>query len=339
MTQFVGLDIGYGFVKATNGREGFSFPSVVGEGHVIKNTFRTQSPPAVDELILGIDGRTYFVGKLAIRRSPLAFRSLSLTRKEGDDLKILALAALSLFSSGSSSEIALITGLPPGHMHLAGEVAKILERTHHITLYRNGVGREFELRVSPVEVVPQPMGTYWSQTMAPFGESDSTFSGPVGLIDIGYRTTDLTTVEDGEFVPERSKTVNIGVSAAYDEIASQLLTKHGLEVEGHALDGVVIHREVNVAGQMVDIGPIVDRAFNRLATKIIVDINTSWQTGQYERLLITGGGGHALSSFLLPEFPHAELVSEPLVANCKGYIGWANLLWKETDDLRGGPES
>jgi plasmid segregation protein ParM len=33
MSKIVGLDVGYGFVKITDGDFGYSFPSVVGDSH------------------------------------------------------------------------------------------------------------------------------------------------------------------------------------------------------------------------------------------------------------------------------------------------------------------
>ncbi|MCG1011236.1 hypothetical protein JT739_01370 [Tepidanaerobacter sp. GT38] len=70
MTQIIGIDVGYGFVKVTDGQIGYSFPSVVGEGHT-KPTFSTKigPSPAIDNLKIGIGDRLFFVGKSAIKHS------------------------------------------------------------------------------------------------------------------------------------------------------------------------------------------------------------------------------------------------------------------------------
>ena len=35
MERYIGLDVGYGFVKVTDGDSGYAFPSVVGEGDLV----------------------------------------------------------------------------------------------------------------------------------------------------------------------------------------------------------------------------------------------------------------------------------------------------------------
>ncbi|MFY9473978.1 MAG: hypothetical protein WBJ30_00220 [Tepidanaerobacteraceae bacterium] len=90
MTQLIGIDVGYGFVKVTDGQVGYSFPSVVGEGHT-KPTFSMKigTSPAIDQLRIGIGDRLFFVGKSAIKHSRFAYRDLSYTRSISDDLEIL----------------------------------------------------------------------------------------------------------------------------------------------------------------------------------------------------------------------------------------------------------
>lgn len=82
----------------TDGQEGYLFPSVVGDGASGAQLLRTRAHALerTDDLRLSVDDQLYFVGKLAIRQSRLAFRCLSATRGEGNDLKVLFLAGLSL---------------------------------------------------------------------------------------------------------------------------------------------------------------------------------------------------------------------------------------------------
>ncbi|NLZ53374.1 MAG: hypothetical protein GX892_09540 [Thermoanaerobacteraceae bacterium] len=98
MTQLIGIDVGYGFVKVTDGQVGYSFPSVVGEGHT-KPTFSTKISQglAIDNLKVGLGEKLFFVGKSAIRHSRFAYRDLSYTRSVSDDLEVLFFSALSFF--------------------------------------------------------------------------------------------------------------------------------------------------------------------------------------------------------------------------------------------------
>ncbi|MEW5934336.1 MAG: ParM/StbA family protein, partial [Bacillota bacterium] len=146
--------------------------------------------------------------------------------------------------------------------------------------------------------------------------------------DVGFRTTDLAALEDGEFIPEKSRTIAVGLAAAYAEIADHLLTRYGLERESHALDEAVITGRIRVAGREVDITDIRNQAFKELAAKVLVELHSTWRVLEFDRLLVSGGGGQALSNYLLPHLSHAELVPDPVTANCKGYLAWARRLWK-----------
>lgn len=320
----IGLDIGYGFVKVTDGESGYVFPSVVGEGHT-KPVFRAEPRrPIIDDLRVGLEKRVFFVGKAAIRHSRLAFRDLSPSRAEADDLKVLSYAALSFFSRGPVNQFEVVTGVPPGRMHLAPALADMIKGTHHLTVYRQQTPQEVSIQVSRVEVVPQPLGTYWSQALRPGGGTDEAWAGHIGIIDVGFRTTDLAAIEDAEFIPEKSKTIAVGLATAYDDIANRLLTDHSLERESHALDEAVIRGRVSVGGRTIDISPMRNEAFEHLGLKILVEITSTWRILEFDRLLLTGGGGQALSAYLLPRLPQAELVSDPITANSRGYLAWAS---------------
>ena len=88
---------------------------------------------------------------------------ISYTRTIGNDLELLFLTALSLFYNNKSREFKVVTGLPVDRMHLAEELeGRLLGRKP--SKYRRGVIQDTKtFYISEVEIVPQPLGTYWSQ--------------------------------------------------------------------------------------------------------------------------------------------------------------------------------
>ena len=63
MERYIGLDVGYGFVKVTDGDSGYAFPSVVGEGDLTPSLVTGyHKSQRVADLRIGIDGKVYFVG-------------------------------------------------------------------------------------------------------------------------------------------------------------------------------------------------------------------------------------------------------------------------------------
>lgn len=327
MTQLIGIDVGYGFVKVTDGQVGYSFPSVVGEGHT-KPTFSMKigPSPAIDQLKVGIGDRLFFVGKSAIKHSRFPYRDLSYTRSVSDDLETLFLTALSLFAKDVTNVFNVVTGLPVERMHLASDLIKRVKGERTITLYNDATSRNTTISVNEIEVVPQPLGTYWSSLSNSVVPSD----GRTGVVDIGFRTTDFATIEDSEYIPEKSKTIPVGLATAYDDISSSLVTEFGVEKESYALDGIVINRKINISGETIDISNIVESAFEKLATNILVEVHSQWNISEFDSLLLTGGGGQALSSYLLPQLSHGKLASDPITANCRGYLTWANRLWNQS---------
>lgn len=334
MERCVGIDIGYGFVKVTDGQDGYVFPSVMGEGSLDPAPrIGLQVPARTDDLRVAVDGHAYYVGNLAIRHSRLAHRGLSATREEGNNFKVLCLAALSLFCNQPVNSFAVVTGLPPGRMHLVEEVIRQIRGEHRIVRLTSQGQEEVTVRIDRITVVPQPLGTYWSQVLDARGkvrEESRMLQGVTGIIDIGFRTSDLVTVIDGEYVHEQSRTIPTGLVAAYDEISAALLATHGVERETYALDEAVIRGEINMAGRRVDVGPLRDRCFEQLAVKLQVELQSTWQVSEFDVLLLTGGGGHLMGRYLLPKLPQASVPSDPSTANSRGFLAWAHRQWNPT---------
>ncbi|MGI6553405.1 MAG: ParM/StbA family protein [Clostridia bacterium] len=332
MSKLIGLDVGYGFVKITDGESGYSFPSVVGEGHT-QPTFSTRGSQVhpIDDLKVEMGGKLFYVGKAAVRQSKYVVRDLSRTRDIGNDFEVLFFSALSLFCNNRTSEFRVVTGLPVDRIHLAENFEKRVRGEHNLKVSRGRESRDLRIYVSEVEIVPQPLGSYWSEFLPLDSHEDVSMDGTVGTIDIGFRTTDLAAMEDGEYIPEKSKTLLVGLSTAYSEVSSKLAIEYGVEKEDYALDKIVINRQISLSGKTIDISHIIEEAFEKLATNILVEINSLWRIADLEHLVLTGGGGQALSGYLMSQFPQARLARDPITANCRGYLAWGHRLWHAPD--------
>jgi plasmid segregation protein ParM len=325
--KIIGLDVGYGFTKVTDGDGGYSFPSVLGDGH--KNfifSTKTEKGLLPNNLLVNIDNQDFFLGRSAIRHSKYAFRDLSLLRNNSKDFEVLFYGALSFFADGGINKFKIVTGLPVERMHLTDYFKNTIKEKKYLTVYKDGKPTEVEIQISQLEIVPQPLGTYWNYYYNETNKEPS-LDETVGVIDIGFKTTDIATIEHGEYIHQKSKTFSLGLSAAYEDISKNILIEFGLEKESHSLDDVIIKKELKVDGQAKDISKMLNCAFQKLANNILIEINSYWKTTEYDRLLITGGGGEALHPFILPEFPQAKLVTDSSIANCKGFYAWANHLW------------
>ena len=328
MKQLIGLDIGYGFVKVTNGTVGYSFPSVIGDGF-IDSLYRINSNnmPLVYDLKVGINNKVYFVGRSAIKHSKFVYRDLATSRSSINDFNILFFSALSLFCEDAINEFNVVPGLPVERMHLLEQLKKEVMGQTSFIIYRNNMPKEIKININALEIVPQPLGTFWSQMLNSRGQVVKSLEGRTGIIDIGFGTTDIVALDDGEFIPSRSRTIATGISTTYNEIRSNIMAMHGIEKETYALDEAVIKRHIKKDGNIVDISNIVNDAFEKLAINIAVEINSTWSVPEYDNLYLTGGGGQAISAHITKHIPRAKCIPDALSANSMGYLLWANRLW------------
>ncbi|MBK5936591.1 ParM/StbA family protein [Halorhodospira halophila] len=327
MERCIGLDMGYGFIKIDDGREGHVFPSVVGEGESgMPMSLGVAQRSGSSELRITYGGKSYLLGDYAIRHSRLAHRGLSPTRAEGDDLKILFLGALSLYARETVNNFHVVTGLPPGRMHMADDLVRQLRGDHEVIRHVGPSRFGVSIRLENIEVVPQPVGSFWAEVLDDRGQirgDHPLLNGRVGIMDIGFRTSDFATVIDGEYSPGFCKTVPLGISFGYEEIAQELSTQYGLEREQYTLDEAIIQGQVNVNGRPVDIVELRDRIFGDIATKLLVEARSMWQIQEYDHIIITGGGGRVLERYLRPELSQAQLAQDSVTANARGYFNWA----------------
>ncbi len=326
--KLIGLDVGYGFVKVTDGNLGYSFPSIIGDSSsntIVLNFEKQQN--ILNNLRIEFEGKNYWLGKSSIKHSNYLYRDLSLTRDYGNDFEILFFGALSLFHSEFGNYIKVVTGLPPERMHLADKLINKVKGERALSIFHEGKPKKIKINVSDVEVVPQPLGTYWSEFANAIEHGEVDALGKIGIIDIGFRTSDFAVIQEQEYISEKSRTIPIGMCNVYKEISSKLSAKYGIYKESHSLDEAIIKRGVKIAGKTHDISDLLDECFEKLSQNIIIEMNSNWMVDDFDQLVFTGGGSHSLSKFLLPYFSQSIQVADPFTANSRGYLNWANYKW------------
>ena len=135
--EILGIDIGFGFTKATDGKQNLVFKSVLGESTDIQFRDEMIASGDVDKnhLQVEVDGKSYFVGELAERQSNVRFFTLDQAQFISKFAKVFALAATAQMVKGFVP-VNLVTGLPIGYyQQYKDELAKLLVGEHkHIEL-------------------------------------------------------------------------------------------------------------------------------------------------------------------------------------------------------------
>jgi plasmid segregation protein ParM len=331
----IGIDLGFGFVKSTSGEREYIFPSVVGAG--LDLTYRSELTTYVDpiqNLSVTIDGKKHFVGDLAIRQSEILSRSLSENHAQEKNTKILLLTALALYVQGDSEEFNIITGLPPSY-YLANKdiLADMIKGTHTITINANGADCNRTVIVNNVKIIPQPMGTLFHRLFDAKGviaDKEITRS-KVGIIDVGFRTTDFSVVDKLEYIDKLSYSTATGMANAYAVVAEHLRNQHRIYKENYELEEVIQKGQIKVAGKVHSLEQIKKEILEQVSAKILTEMNSIWDIRDMDMILLSGGGGKMTANYLLPELPMATLIEESQMANVNGYLKLGHKIFGYTE--------
>ncbi len=334
--EVVGIDIGFGFTKATNGKESLIYKSVYGESTDIQFRDKILGGSVNEEYLhIELDGQAYFVGELAERQSNVRFFTLDQTQMVANFAKILAMAALSKLVE-RNEPVKLVTGLPVGqYRRLKNDLARILQGRHTLTLIDESGGRtETVISVSQVKVIPQPVGTLFDLMLNDQGGAGERrfLNEKVGVIDIGFRTSDYAIANKTNYAERGSRSTELGIAHAFKIIAAKLQQESGVNVELYRLYEAVENGFIKIRGQRIDLKKTVEQVFGQLATDIATEVNQLWADDwDIDTIIISGGGGSVLAPFLAPMLNGYVLPvdkgADTRFNNVRGYCKYAKHMW------------
>jgi len=330
--MIVGLDVGFGYTKRVTAGGTDVFPSVVGEwrpsGFRLGTGLDGAGRPAGIEGVT-VDGRSYAVGERALRFAHRRFVGLSRQWVDGAAFRVLALTALARGLERPGERVTIVTGLPVEDVEPHGAtLRRQLEGDHAVQLEPGG--RAWGVTIARVHVLPQPLGTVLAQLLDPRGQ----LGGPdglearVGVLDVGFRTTDYFTLDGLEVVPAHCLTRNTGMADLLLDLGREVYRRWGVEVDPHALDEPVLRGALQIGGDAVPLGAILEPWLDRHAEAIAAHARMLWGDGTrgLARLWVTGGGGALLGSRLQALAPHAEIVRHARLQNAVGYFRYGQRL-------------
>lgn len=316
----VGIDLGYGFVKATNGAQTVKFPALVEVGRSQGGTFRAT------DYEVAIDGVTYFVGELA-RREGKSLINLSNALAKEEELRVLWLTALALLGDEPAN---VVTGLPLSQYETRERFSEQLAKMRGTVTIGN------ETRVvdtERVQVVPQAMGAMMAgllepETMALRNPRWMEQGGYLLLVDVGTRTTGVVTFEtqpEFTWVSKLSGATDIGMIDVFrtmQEAFGQLAGSAPRLEEAPFWETLLDKGETWYGGKTVDFrrqrDAIVDRFGKRIA-QYAVQLLGGEAWNRVAVVFLAGGGAtlpqeafqaHSVSVFKVPE---------PQMANAMGF--------------------
>ena len=342
--QILGIDVGFGFTKATNGKDTFIFKSIFGEDADIQFWADFGDDTPTDHIHVTIDGKSYFIGDLAEQQSSVLHFTLDQEKLITDYVKILSLAVAGMFLDKGEAinvPINLVSGLPIGFFKQNHERFDELLTGHHSVTYhsQNGQDTTKELYINKVRMLPQPLGSVLNLLMDDNGKivNKTLANQKVGVVDIGFRTTDFTILDRLRYIDRGSRTMESGIAKGFSVIANKLREKCGVSVELYRLYNAAETGSIKMRGNRVNFVKIRDEVYSQLAASIANDIDRLWAADwDIDAIILTGGGCRDLAQYLRPQITGniipVETNRDPRLNNVLGYIKYGHSVWGEAGD-------
>ncbi|MCX7991060.1 MAG: ParM/StbA family protein [Proteobacteria bacterium] len=333
--SIVAIDIGFGFTKATDGTKDVIFKSILGEATEIQFQDELFPRKKQDLLNIKIEGKNYFAGELAERQSNVRLFTLDQTQFITQFSKVLALVTLGNIVDNYDN-VNLVTGLPVGYYkQYKDALASSLLGEHKFSLIK-GSNEEVEkiFTIGKIRIIPQPYGSLLNVFLDDEGKAKNTdlFKQKIGIIDIGFRTTDYIISDKLQYSERGSKTTDNGISKAFSVIANKLREKSAVNVEIFKIYEPILKGSIKIKGKEYDLTSVREQVLQQLASQIASDTERFWiDDWDIDSILISGGGGSLLEKYLKPLLPNAQSAFDSSIDgrffNVKGYLKYGKSIW------------
>lgn len=342
--QLVGIDLGYGQVKVYSANKKLKFLSAVG---IPVSDFGRNAAVADDELIdwltVTYGGQKYYVGHNAIVNSRNGRFSLRQNKAETNDNIIKLITGLALLTDKEQTyeEFYVVTGLP------VLEYKNQKDKLENMML--NG-GKPFEfimhygdyevkkkLLIKGVKVISQGEAGFYDYVLNENGElipsQAGEVSGTVMVVDPGYRTTDVVTMENGKYIEPLSDQFNMGVNQIHQELIKLIMNEFNIKKELKDMDDIVRNKIFYFNKNEYNIKKIIDEACKPFTDNIVDNlINLSNdQLGTMQKILLTGGGANIIFELMRKNIGNiidVEIMKDAEFGNAEGYYKYGVLLQK-----------
>lgn len=327
----ISVDVGYGYVKAVNEKgKKVTFPSIVapsftkGIGNVLGGS---KDDYAVVMWPFGRPGESscYYVGDRAMT-SGGAVRTWEENAAENTNIIIFILTALALLNDDSTIELAV--GLPMEYFDKQNqEIKEALSSIDYSVNVEGGKGTK-RIKINSVFVFPQGAGAYYAACLSPDGtvKNPDIINQAVGIIDIGYRTTDYLVMAKGKkgIAPREDLTgsLEIGMNEAHQNVQKEVEKLVGKQVDLLKIEQAILWNggKFTFKGQEFVLNDYIEKSYEALSQRITSKIKIIWgdEIDHLSIIYIAGGGVKVLYSYLHDAFEMCDALDT--FANAEGYL-------------------
>lgn len=310
------VDIGFGFTKAISeqGRE-VVFPSAVAKTVLTDLGFGT-----FKDYYINYNNQTYAVGKAALD-SIAPETNFTPERFTSNFARILVLT--SFLATGVEGEVELGLGLPlMFYKTLKDKVKDYFEYSEDTVIDKENIAHSYH--IVRCEVFPQGVGAFFTL--------DQQLSGRYCLVDVGFRTTDVITVEveeeNIEPILDLCFTIDKGMSLAIEKLSLLFERKFNVSYDSKFLMDIHERLSIPVRGRQVNIEEIKNDVYQTVANDIVQSVLKKLhnELDSLGCIFVAGGGAFYAASILQRTFENVQVLDNAQFANAKGFLKLLNVL-------------
>lgn len=322
--KMIGLDLGFRQVKATVEKEDYKFDSVIGYPSAIELTEEKESP---DDLMIAYEGVAYYIGNTALKRTKNAQLTFTADKTNNKTDILKTLTSLGLAMKGKDKEsFRILSGLPVDELgmgNLKNEMIENLKGEYKFIFNHQSK----EATIEDVKIIAQSAGAFYDYILDEKGSLiEERVKPKVVVIDIGFRTTDIVTMEFAKYNPMESFTIYTGVHNVHNELRKQILKNYRIQKQMSEMDKVLRDGHIIVNGVQASLVQTIRESTLPFAEKILSDLPLYIPNLQEVSLFIlTGGGAKVMKDFFSFTSP-LEVIDDSEQSNARGYYKYLKLL-------------
>ncbi|MCG8635623.1 MAG: ParM/StbA family protein [Desulfobacterales bacterium] len=333
--EIVGIDVGFGFTKAYNGKNSVIFKSLIGDAADIQFRASLGDASTTSNLHITLNDKSYFLGSYAELQSNIPEFTLDQEKLIEDFIKILAITAAGICTD-SSGPVNVVTGLPVGYLKRDTRRLKEMIRGMHEITYHNQNGKDETKRINidKVHVIPQPIGSIFNLIFDESGKitDRALASSKLGVVDIGFKTTDFSIFDHLQYIERGSSTMDSGISKCFSVIANKLRQESNINIELYRIFKFVESGMIKIKGKEYNISNLKKRVYTHSASAIAEDLNRLWENDwDIDSIILSGGGSIPLAEFLTPKIEGNVIPIQKNIDarfnNVQGYCKFGQYKW------------
>lgn len=336
----VGIDLGYGYVKAVGPGGEVVFPALTtrlmrssGLASILTGDGETPNGRLRDGFRVTMAGPSargrYAVGSLArLEGGGGTGVPLDQDRWRHEGARVLLAVAAALASGGTSASLAVATGDPPGHFNQKSRAAaeELLRGFQADVEFEDGpFPGVVSVRIAAARVFPQAAGGIFHALSIP-GNVLGEGATEAGVVDIGYGTTDymILDLRTRNIAEGMSGSLEVGTHRIAALVAEAYHAATGGELPLELAEGVVASGNTQAwwRGRSVDLSKALAEACQEVATTVYEGLRTKWRDRLdiLQPILVMGGGGTLLGNLLTERLGRpVTVLPMSQMANAKGF--------------------